>query len=65
MGLPLPRQKPVFMVTGKAIPVARMSRDDPKFNEEVDRVHALVVQALQVSVTARSTAHVTAGCASN
>ncbi|KAG1673426.1 hypothetical protein FOA52_002191 [Chlamydomonas sp. UWO 241] len=46
-GLPLPRPLPIFMVTGKAIKVTKTAKDDPGFDAEVDRVHALVVSELQ------------------
>jgi hypothetical protein len=43
----LPRNKPIFMVTGKAIPVKQLAKTDPGFDAEVDRVHGLVLAALQ------------------
>lgn len=31
---------------GKAIPVKKVAKDDPAFDAEVDRVHALVISQL-------------------
>ena len=46
-GLPVPRQAPLYMVSGAPIPVPEVARDDPGFEAAVDRVHAQVVDALQ------------------
>lgn len=46
-GLPIPRRVPLMMVSGKAIAVEQVARDDPRFNAAVDETHARVVDALQ------------------
>jgi hypothetical protein len=46
-GLPVPRRVPLMMVSGKAIPVEKVSRDDPRFHTVVDETHARVVKGLQ------------------
>jgi diacylglycerol O-acyltransferase 2, plant len=46
-GLPVPRRVPLMMASGKAIPVEKVSRDDPRFHAVVDETHARVVEALQ------------------
>lgn len=46
-GLPVPRRVPLMMVSGKAIPVERVARDDPRFHAVVDETHARVVKELQ------------------
>ncbi|GLC45911.1 hypothetical protein PLESTF_000711500 [Pleodorina starrii] len=45
--LPLPRPRPIYMVCGKPIPVPRVHRDDPKYEEVVSEVHKRVIDALQ------------------
>ncbi|KAG2439722.1 hypothetical protein HYH02_010600 [Chlamydomonas schloesseri] len=45
--LPLPRRRNIYMVCGKPVPVTRVARDDPKFEEVVDATHAAVMAALQ------------------
>lgn len=47
-GLPIPRPEPLFCVSGKAIPVPKVSRDDPDFDKHVEALHAKVVDELQV-----------------
>lgn len=34
-GLPLPRKREVYMVTGKAVPVRQLPVDHPEFEAEV------------------------------
>lgn len=46
-GLPLPRRRPLFMVTGKPIAVPQMSKADPAYEATVEEVLATVVQQLQ------------------
>nr|QNL10705.1 acyl-CoA: diacylglycerol acyltransferase 2B [Haematococcus lacustris]QNL10739.1 acyl-CoA: diacylglycerol acyltransferase 2-2 [Haematococcus lacustris] len=46
-GLPVPRRKPIYMVTGSPIQIAKTSRNEAGFQAEVDRVHGLVVKELQ------------------
>ena len=67
-GLPTPRARPIFMVTGvedgdgvvifrhllfsfpppgRSIAIKKTAKDDPGFEAEVDRVHALVIKELQ------------------
>ncbi|GIL93332.1 hypothetical protein Vretifemale_20740 [Volvox reticuliferus] len=45
--LPLPRPRPIYMVVGKPIPVPRLPRDDPKYEEVINEVHKRVCDALQ------------------
>ncbi|GLI66396.1 hypothetical protein VaNZ11_010188 [Volvox africanus] len=45
--LPLPRPRPIFMVVGQPIPVPRVPRDDPKYEEVINEVHKHVCDALQ------------------
>jgi hypothetical protein len=37
-GLPLPRQREIYMVTGKAVTVKHLPRDHPQFEEEVSAI---------------------------
>mmetsp|Transcript_22134 Transcript_22134/g.61235 ORF Transcript_22134/g.61235 Transcript_22134/m.61235 type:complete len:334 (-) Transcript_22134:512-1513(-) len=46
-GLPIPRKREVYMVTGKAVPVRHLQPDHPEYEAEVDRVHKQVVDQLQ------------------
>jgi 2-acylglycerol O-acyltransferase 2 len=46
-GLPIPRQVPLYIVMGKAIPVPKLPRDHPEFEATVDHIHKQVVEALQ------------------
>eukprot|EP00882_Tetradesmus_deserticola_P018110 GHRQ01019435.1.p1 GENE.GHRQ01019435.1~~GHRQ01019435.1.p1 ORF type:complete len:285 (+),score=101.13 GHRQ01019435.1:382-1236(+) len=46
-GTPLPRKVPLYMVSGVPIPVPKVDKADPKFDETVDAVHAQVVAQLQ------------------
>lgn len=46
-GLPLARPVPLYMVSGVPIPVKKVAKGTPEFDQEVDRVHAQVVAALQ------------------
>eukprot|EP00798_Chlamydomonas_sp_ICE-L_P016837 gene16837-23117_t len=47
-GLPIPRELPLYMVCGKAITVKHVLPSDvAAFDAEVDRLHALVIQAMQ------------------
>lgn len=40
-GLPIPRRVPIFMVTGRPMPVGPpMRKDDPAFAARVDELHA-------------------------
>ena len=45
--LPIPRRVPLYMVSGKPIPVPQLPRDHPEFEATVDRVHQQVIEALQ------------------
>lgn len=46
-GLPLPYPVKMYLVHGKPIPVPKVSRDDPKFEQHVDELLATAVQAMQ------------------
>ena len=46
-GTPIPRRVPLFMVTGKPIPVPHLSKDHPDFESTVDEVHQAFMAALQ------------------
>jgi hypothetical protein len=37
-GLPVPRQVPLYMVSGQPIPVPRVAPDHPDYNATVDKV---------------------------
>lgn len=45
--LPLPNQRPLYMVCGKPIPVPKLAKDHPDFEATVDKIHAQVVEQLQ------------------
>eukprot|EP00878_Enallax_costatus_P001857 GHUV01002015.1.p1 GENE.GHUV01002015.1~~GHUV01002015.1.p1 ORF type:complete len:329 (+),score=100.81 GHUV01002015.1:293-1279(+) len=47
-GTPVPRKVPLYMVSGKPIPVPKVDKTDKElFNQTVDEIHAQVVQQLQ------------------
>jgi 2-acylglycerol O-acyltransferase 2 len=46
-GLPVPRPAPLYMVSGKPIPVPKLAKDHPDFEATVDKVHKQVLDALQ------------------
>lgn len=46
-GLPIPRHKQIMMVCGKPVaPGPAMSPEDPKFKDQVDKVHQELVDAM-------------------
>lgn len=46
-GLPIPRKMPITAVVGKPVPVPKISRDCPKFEQRVEAVHEQYVAAVQ------------------
>lgn len=46
-GLPVPRHIPAYMVIGKSVPIPKISKDDPEYDEKVDQVLETVVDSLQ------------------
>eukprot|EP00879_Flechtneria_rotunda_P014757 GHRR01015421.1.p1 GENE.GHRR01015421.1~~GHRR01015421.1.p1 ORF type:complete len:285 (+),score=59.03 GHRR01015421.1:1233-2087(+) len=47
-GTPVPRKVPLYMVSGKPIPVPKVPKEDTaRFNKTVDEIHAKVIAELQ------------------
>eukprot|EP00199_Chlamydomonas_sp_CCMP681_P002493 CAMPEP_0119107254 /NCGR_PEP_ID=MMETSP1180-20130426/9602_1 /TAXON_ID=3052 ORGANISM="Chlamydomonas cf sp, Strain CCMP681" /NCGR_SAMPLE_ID=MMETSP1180 /ASSEMBLY_ACC=CAM_ASM_000741 /LENGTH=335 /DNA_ID=CAMNT_0007092715 /DNA_START=5 /DNA_END=1012 /DNA_ORIENTATION=+ len=46
-GLPVPRKIPIYLVHGKPIPVPKVDKSDPKFNDHVDQLLAASIQGMQ------------------
>lgn len=47
MGLPVPKPMPIYMVNGRPIPVPKVSRDAPDFEQQVDKLLNATIDELQ------------------